>query len=328
MNFMTSAGLKFNALKALFGYNYVRKDVPFQYKILPYLVVLRIPEFEVYCTEDAFTLSPEEIDSSVWYESFVNRIILSIEKRKYLPVIRLSDGEYQFLFGDQPFSCRYSLVKRLCLNIKRSIRRVISSNHFRASTAPGVSSGNYSQAEVLANRAKYTEYLEFIAERGILAMHLTIGKEPFQEHYLPALGNWLSINRIKIDLNNYVPFYFVYAAFRGSYVKRLITGRRVLIINGTSGAKRERIIKQLYSLDVLQIHWVDISNDRSFYDSVRLDDYVLKVDLCLLGAGVGKPNILVQAEKLGVPCIDIGFVFEVWADKQNEMRRPFMISKY
>jgi hypothetical protein len=327
LSFMTKAGLKFNAMKSLLHFNHVSKEIPSQYKIFKYLVVLRIPEFERYWSEDAFTLSPENVDTSHLYESFIRRIISSIEARKYLPIIRLSDGEYQFLFGDQPFSCRYSLAKRFFLHMRRVVGRVINGNHFRANTAPGVSSGDYSKDEVIANRAKYTGYLKYISEKGILALHLTIGKEPFQEHYLPALGGWLAANQIELDLRNYVPFYFVYAAFRGSYLKSLIGSRRILIINGATGSKKKRIIAALYSFDVLEIYWVDISNDRSFYDKVELDGYVSKIDLCLLGAGVGKPNILIQAEQLNVPCIDIGFVFEVWADKDNELKRPYMIAK-
>ena len=43
--------------------------------------------------------------------------------------------------------------------------------------------------------------------------------------------------------------------------------------------------------------------------------------MALVGAGIGKSNILVQMESLNVPCIDAGFVFEVWANPENKWNR-------
>lgn len=41
---------------------------------------------------------------------------------------------------------------------------------------------------------------------------------------------------------------------------------------------------------------------------------------------MGKANILCQLEPLQVPCIDAGFVFEVWANDKNKFLRPFMVT--
>ena len=71
--------------------------------------------------------------------------------------------------------------------------------------------------------------------------------------------------------------------------------------------------------------WLSISPDRSLFDTIDIDAYVGNVDLAFIGAGVGKANIMVQLAKLKVPCIDAGYVFEVWADEDKKWLRPFMV---
>ena len=63
----------------------------------------------------------------------------------------------------------------------------------------------------------------------------------------------------------------------------------------------------------------------SLYDKISIDKFIGKVDFVIIGAGIGKPNIMVQLEKLNVPCIDAGFIFEVWANT-NKWNRSFCIS--
>ena len=50
-----------------------------------------------------------------------------------------------------------------------------------------------------------------------------------------------------------------------------------------------------------------------------------KVDLVLVGAGVGKVNVLPQLEVLAVPCLDAGYLFEVWADPASGVERLYCI---
>ena len=59
------------------------------------------------------------------------------------------------------------------------------------------------------------------------------------------------------------------------------------------------------------------------FDIINVQPYVGKVDLAFVGAGIAKPHILLQMRDLNVPCIDAGFVFEVWANPENKWKRPF-----
>ena len=58
-----------------------------------------------------------------------------------------------------------------------------------------------------------------------------------------------------------------------------------------------------------------IELQKEYYDS----------EIAFIGAGVGKFNITSQLEPLNIPCIDVGFVFEVWANEENKWKRPVMV---
>jgi len=76
---------------------------------------------------------------------------------------------------------------------------------------------------------------------------------------------------------------------------------------------------------VAEVHWCSISSSRSLFDRIDISGYIGRVDIAVVGAGVGKPNILVQLEPLQVPCIDAGFVFEVWANPENKWKRAWCV---
>jgi hypothetical protein len=59
------------------------------------------------------------------------------------------------------------------------------------------------------------------------------------------------------------------------------------------------------------------------YDVIPVDRFAGEVDVCVFGAGIGKPAVLAQLEVLKVPCIDAGYVMEVWADAGVSSSRIF-----
>jgi len=146
---------------------------------------------------------------------------------------------------------------------------------------------------------------------------------PFQEGFFPALKRWLTSNGIQLTRENYVPFYFVYALLTGPERHRVLSGKRVLVIHSATGPKQDAIKSSLIREGAKEVVWHTISTDRSLYDVVPVDRFVGAVDLCVFGAGIGKPAILGQLEPLGVPCIDAGYVMEVWADPSVAQSRIF-----
>lgn len=298
--------------------------LPREYMILPSSVPFVVPGFLRHARPTSFVQSPQMIECTEWFEQFVGRVERAVGAC-HLPVCRMSDGEFLLLFGHQQPSLRHPFGTRLWLAARQYaeiVRRRVRG--FRAVTAKGVSSGAMSYAEIgVHTPILSTRYAE-IARDGILAMHLSWGSNPFQEHYFPAVGRWLRDKNVVLTVDNYVPFYFVYGLLRGPTFSRLVAGCRLLVVHSATGPKREAILGSLRQAEPRSIEWLTISPTRSFaeiLDLARLHD---RPDLCLLGAGVGKANLFHQLAPLAVPCLDAGYAFEAWADTDKQWDRPFM----
>ena len=298
--------------------------LPPAYRVLPTSVPFYVPGFEKQRYPQCYTFAPEPIDCNDWFDRFAGRV-LQAAGSSYLPVCRMSDGEFLLLFGFQPPSMRHPLVRRLRIRVSQA-RHMLRQRlvGFRAQTAPGVSSGAMTYAERTALLPMLSSrYLE-IARDGILGLHLGYAPTPFQEQYFPAVRKWLQQHDVTLTLDNYVPFYFVYGLLRGPVFPELVGGRRVLIVHSATGAKREAITRSIQAANPRGIEWLTISSSRSFADRLDLSRLHDKPDVCLLGGGVGKSALFPQLRPLGIPCLDAGFSFEVWADPDKQWDRPYM----
>lgn len=299
-------------------------DLPPPYRILPHAIPFRVPDFRKHASPTDWALAPEGCDCEAWFGSFVDRVAAAIG-REFLPVCRMSDGEFLFLFGQQPPSLRLSPRLRLAQRVRRmlgGIRHI--GRGFQPTTAPGVSSGEFSRKEWLEYRPLLTRrYLDAL-DKGVLGIHLSYGERPFQEHYFPAVRRWLDDAGRRLTLRNYIPFYCVYALLRGPRMRRLAAGRRLLVVHSAIGDKRAAITAALREIGFRTVEWLTISPTRSFAESLDLALIAEAPDLCLIGAGIGKAGILAQLEPLKVPCIDAGYAFEAWADRDRQWDRPYM----
>ena len=215
--------------------------LPPAYRILPASVPFRVPGFEGQSRATDFVLAPEATDCREWFARFVDRVSRAVGT-SWLPVCRMSDGEFNLLFGHQPPSLRYPAGRRLRMRLRQAVgivRRRLTG--VRAHTARGVSSGAMTYAEIRELAPVMAREYAAIARNGILGLHLSYGKEPFQEQYFPAIARWLSGESVVLTLDNYVPFYFVYALLRGPEFPRLVSDRRVLVVHSADGGKREAI---------------------------------------------------------------------------------------
>jgi hypothetical protein len=298
--------------------------LPPAYRVLPTSVPFYVPGFEKQRYPQCYTFAPEPIDCNDWFDRFAGRV-LQAAGSSYLPVCRMSDGEFLLLFGFQPPSMRHPLVRRLRIRVSQA-RHMLRQRlvGFRAQTAPGVSSGAMTYAERTALLPMLSSrYLE-IARDGILGLHLGYAPTPFQEQYFPAVRQWLKQNTVTLTLDNYAPFYFVYGLLRGPVFPEFVGGKRVLIVHSATGAKRETITRSIQAANPHGIEWLTISSSRSFADTLDLSRLHDKPDVCLLGGGVGKSALFPQLRPLGIPCLDAGFSFEVWADPDKQWDRPYM----
>lgn len=297
--------------------------LPSRYDVLPHIIPFVVPGFEWIYRADHVTYAPAPLRCEAWFDEFANRVVDSCGQR-FIPVCRMSDGEFRFCLGE-PCPVDQLGLREKVISLRNLIRSRLDGRQraFSASTLPTVSSGQYSEEEWGQARRSYGRLVGTISRRGYLAMHLSFGNVPFQEPYFPALKRWLHSEGIELRVDNYVPFYFVYALLSGPRRRDLFRGRRVGLVNSANAEKRRRIEESLRREGVSEVVWCSISPDRSFLERIDTSPLQGKVDLCLVGAGVGKPNIILQLEGLGVPCIDAGFMFEVWADPSLARSRPF-----
>lgn len=297
--------------------------LPAAYRILPHEIDFSIPGFAAFDQPDHKVLAVSEQSCAAWYDAFVARLVAA-RGRTFLPVARMSDGEFLFALGAQTPDPRRPFWQRTaarCMQIGRMIRQ---RGNFSAGAVGRYHSGAYSRREWQSLRAQFAQDMAYVARHGALALHLSYGRKPFQEVYFPPLRRWLDASGIDLTPSNYVPFYFVYAALTGPWRRSLLAGR-VLVVNGATGAKRDNIIAGLRREGATDVHWCSISDRRSLLDRIDITPFLGKIDVALVGAGIGKGNILRQMESLAVPCIDAGFVFEVWADPARAQERAFCL---
>jgi len=273
------------------------------------------------------TLALKKYDCADWYNEFIDKCIDACGKR-YLPIYRMSDGEFLFVLGEQPLDIRLSFIEKIRLTLSHLKAKIALRGGLGAWTKGHYHSGEYTAQEWEQARLEQPHQIKKISEKGILALHLSYVDEPFAERFWPVLDKWIIKHKISINYNNYYPFYFVYAMLTGTRRGELFKDRRVLVVNGAKGEKKQKIIDGLKREGVLKVEWITISLKRSMFDIIDVTPFIGKVDFAVVGAGIAKPHILLQMENLNVPCIDAGFVFEVWADSNNKWNRPVMATDY
>lgn len=295
--------------------------------ILPELIPLRIPGFLFH--SEPFTplvLSFSKKNSEQCFYEFINLVESKIGKQ-YFPIMRMSDGEFILLVNHTyPVFSGVSFFEYFKKVIKVFKAKILNKDSFKAATLPNISSGDYTFSEIRQLKDKIKEEIKDISEKGVLALHLTYSKKPFQEQYHYKLNRWFVQNGISLTESNYYPFYFVYAMLRGEERKRFLYGRTVLLIHSATGDKKMSITRSLLNEGVKSIIWHEISSNRSLFDKINLEPSYFKAEIAFVGAGVGKFNIFSQLEPLGIPCIDAGYIFEVWANDDNKWLRPMMVN--
>lgn len=272
-------------------------------------------------------LALRDIDCNEWFNDF-KKTINESKRGSFLPICRLSDGEYSFICGPQP-PIKNNLLSQFISRFIFFTKQFFSNGGMNAETSRGISSGIYNKFEIEKSRIKYLNSLREISLNGILALHLTYAKKPFQERYHYKLSSIFQKNNIEITRHNYFPFYFVYAYFLTHDFVNYINGKNVLIITGASEGKADKVTNYFTGIGAGSVHFYKISENRSLFDTINVDILLpLDIDICFVAAGIGKPNILIQLKQLCCPCIDVGFMFEVWANPKLAYSRPFCSTNY
>ncbi|MBM4229363.1 MAG: hypothetical protein FJ184_01275 [Gammaproteobacteria bacterium] len=296
-------------------------------KNFPYLVSFEVPGFlTTHPSSSIKLLSPVEGEPGKWFDQVFFDATNSIGK-KFYPILRLSDGEYQALFGRRSWNSEDRIttnILRLAQHFRDWLRR---GRGIYAFTEGVYSSGVYDGHEVQAIRKALTDSIMLAFSKGRVALHLNvIPGRPFCEQYFKDIDSLIDQLSLKFGADNYCPFYFVYAMLLGPYANRLYSARSILVVHSATGEKQSRITASLLRLGAARVRWVTISKDRSCFDVLSLSDLDLSMEICLVGGGLGKGNLIPQLAGFKGPVIDAGYVLECYADERLKFCRVYCAS--
>ncbi len=145
------------------------------------------------------------------------------------------------------------------------------------------------------------------------------------DRYIPDIYDWFDQNDIRLDENNYIPFYFVYALLLGPDRHAFLRDRKILVITHASPEKEQKLRQYFEAEGCRTVNFIGISRSSSMTDRITLRPEHEGTDLVLIGAGVGAANILCQAKPLGTLSIDAGYVLECYANPSYKGTRVFTL---
>lgn len=313
------------------------------YERLKYEVPLRLKGFEklihgetkIYNPSDIEQLMFNSLSSQENYDKFKKRVFSSLGKT-YLPIYRIADGEFIFCLGKNLRRKKFYLLRnikrlfiptrykgrKLPLNFKEKFNNLLDSNYCINLYGEG-----YTSSEKRKVKKKYIDNLREIATKGYLGIHfIKVKGELAYAEYVRPMCAWFDQNKIYLNDQNYISFYFVYALLNGDDRKHLYNGKRVLIVTHADEIKKAKIRNKLEEEGVRELQFYQISYNKSLFDKIDLNKIKKPVDLILVGAGIGSSNILVQLEPLQTVCIDAGINIECLANPLLKKSRIFLAS--
>lgn len=282
-----------------------------------------LKDYKNYDVESRKVLLFEESDCDTLLEKFYSDVLEAVDKKKHFPIIRIADGEFQFLLGKNELNLRKPIVT-LVRNLLGELLRTISGRNFEARSRT-YTSGVYNTSDQAHVYAGYSECLKYVADNGILALYTLIKPNFYTEQYLPRLFDFFENNDIAVDSSNYIPFYFVYIILTNKRYSKIYQNKCVHLITSFNNTRKESIERSLFSLGVRSISWTNISRDKSLFDVIDIDSIDKSTDVVFVGAGVGKVNIFNQLKDFPAVVIDAGYIFEIWQEPQLSKERDYCI---
>ena len=245
-----------------------------------------------------------------WYRAFRDRVLSA---KGYLPIYRMSDGEFIFVCGRLPQRIQ-DITRRPVAVAKSWLKHAIGwkTKDFLSGT-PENSFESYTREEWARARRDYGTRVASISRKGVLAINL-IEQGGFAREYWRPFMDWLDAEGVVLTDENFTSFYFIYAMFLGPDAGAVVSGKRILVVTcPKDGTKAPAIDGTLRRLGARSTVFAPISENKSMTDRIAIPPRGT-IDLVLIGAGVGALNILEQVEELEVPSIDVGFVLDCYWD--------------
>lgn len=263
----------------------------------------------------------DDTECEVLLETFFSQLIERLGRGSHFPVLRIADGEFQFLLGKSDFNRRKPIFL-LIKNLIGSVVRRVAGHRFEARSRT-YTSGVYSKDDLDSVEEKYAECLSHVATYGFVCLYTIIKPGFYTEHYLPRFFKFLDRNGIELDATNYMPFYFIYIILTNDRYSSLYMGRKVHLVTSFNSERQKSIENSLVSLGVSSISWTHISRDRSLFDRICVEDIERDTDIVFVGAGLGKVNIFNQLKGFPALIIDAGYIFEIWQNRELAIERDY-----
>ncbi len=301
----------------------MRNDFPFDLGVVS---ELRIPGFarqEALCGCGLVPTPSDFVSQPVqgWYARFHSRVCTALAERKWFPVYRLSDGEFNCMVGRQfqASSLPVAIAARL-RHLYNSTRRLSS---FYSSGRPGYCESYYFW-EMPFVRASLARSLAAIAEHGALCFNFS--RSELANPYTALVCKWLLAHKVRIPPEAYYHFYHVYALLNGPDASGLLAGRRVVVMTSNINNRRDALLKAVLERGAAQATFYETSRNKPALERIDLRRMPGEVDIALLGAGVGAAQIITQLAPLKCVAIDAGFALDCWAEPALRLKRPYSVS--
>lgn len=264
----------------------------------------------------------EDKDCNILLDNFYRRILKIIKSNEYFPIIRLADGEFQFLLGTNELNFRKPIIK-LAYHLLKQYYQTLFNKKFEAKSRT-YTSGRYNINEIKSDIIhKYSIALKEISKNGILAIYTIIKPGFYSEQYLPKLELFFKKNNIYISDVNYIPFYFVYILLTNKKFIRFYQNKNIHLITSFNNDRKTKIENTLRSYKVNEITWTKISKDNSLNDKIDIKKIATNVDIIFIGGGLGKVNIFNQMKNFPSLIIDAGYIFETWENPKLASERDY-----
>lgn len=234
--------------------------------------------------QECTLLLPKGVPAQTLFDSFLNHVIQAMDQRSYLPIARFCDGEYAFYSGKETTTCW--------------------GEHQSSLQKEGV-------------EKLHVEALRTIHENGVLCPNLNLAYLKLQSDFLEFLA------RQGVRLQNYAPFYFVYALLVNPVFLSRLRNCSIALITSFKNKNASAILKTLQSMDIRDVSCHEIPETGVAHGEFEFE-IGRKVDVALVGAGIGSPLVLARLQKEGCVSIDSGFVFHLWDGAFDRHERLFL----
>ena len=289
-------------------------------------MTLRIPGFEraeQHRSIIQYALEPYSVEE--WYRRVTRRIADQLGKG-YFPVFRFSDGECYFCLGyrmppPQPESSVFYHYFRTSISAYLKYRC-----HTTFWSGLRGHKEMYRGRKWRELRLRFVEQIREIAASGLIAANFCKHHIPGMiDRYIPDIFDWFDAENIRLDSDNYIPFYFIYGMLLGPQRHHFLVKRHVLVITSLNQAKETRLREFFESAGVASVKFISVSSSHSMSDRIELRPEHAHTELVLVGAGVGAANILSQVKPLNALSIDAGYVLDCYRDPSYKGARVFTL---